>query len=96
MSTLRSGPRRPRSPGPRAPSRARLYGNFRRKRQYVFAPLRIGVLFCMHMTAGPDFTGLCLIGGAAEEEVFQCGSVKGEEGPEVTEACEGWCGNHGE
>lgn len=58
--------------------------------------LRIGVLFCMHMTAGPDFTGLCLIGGAAEEEAFQCGTVKGEEGPEVTEACKGWCGNHGE
>ena len=43
----------------------------------------------MHMTAGPDFTGLCLIGGAAEEEAFQCGTVKGEEGPEVAEACEG-------
>ena len=58
--------------------------------------LRIRVLFCMHMTAGPDFTGLGLIGGAAEEEAFQCGTVKGEEGPEVTEACEGWCGNHRE
>ena len=58
--------------------------------------LRIGVLFCMHMSAGPDFTGLCLIGGAAEEETFQCRSVKGEEGPEVTEACKGWCGNHRE
>ena len=43
----------------------------------------------MHMTAGPDFTGLCLIGGAAEEEAFQCGTVKGEEGPEVAEAREG-------
>ena len=42
----------------------------------------------MRMTAGPDFTWLCLIGGAAEEEAFQCGTVKGEEGPEVTEACE--------
>ena len=62
----------------------------------VSAPLRIGVLFCMHMSPGPDFTGLCLIGGAAEEEAFQCRSVKGEEGPEVTEACEGRCGNHGE
>ena len=60
------------------------------------SPLRKGVLFCMHMTAGPDFTGLCLIGGAAEEEAFQCGSVKGKEGPEVAEACEGRCGNHGE
>lgn len=50
----------------------------------------------MHMTAGPDFTGLGLVGGAAEEEAFQCGAVKGEERPEVTEACEGWCGNHGE
>ena len=58
--------------------------------------LRIRVLFCMHMTAGPDFTGLGLIGGAAEEEAFQCGTVKGEEGPEVTEACEGWCVNHRE
>ena len=50
----------------------------------------------MRMTAGPDFTGLGFVGGAAEEEAFQCGTVKGEEGPEVTEACEGWCGNHGE
>ena len=50
----------------------------------------------MRMTAGPDFTWLCLIGGAAEEEAFQCGTVKGKEGPEVTEACKGWCGNHGE
>ena len=50
----------------------------------------------MHMSAGPDFTGLCLIGGTAEEEAFQCRSVKGEEGPEVTEACEGRCGNHRE
>lgn len=58
--------------------------------------LRIGASFCMHMSTGPDFTGLGLIGGAAEEEAFQCGTVKGEEGPEVTEACEGWCGNHRE
>ena len=70
--------------------------NFRSKRKYVFDSVRIGALFCMHMTAGPDFTGLCLIGGAAEEEAFQCGTVKGKEGPEVTEACKGWCGNHGE
>ena len=40
----------------------------------------------MHMSPGPDFTGLGLVGGAAEEEAFQCRSVKGEEGPEVTEA----------
>ena len=45
---------------------------------FSMSTLRIGVLFCMHMTAGPDFTGLCLIGGAAEEEAFQCGTVKGE------------------
>ena len=70
--------------------------NFRSKREYVFVPVCIGASFCMRMTAGPDFTWLCLIGGAAEEEAFQCGTVKGEEGPEVTEACEGWCGNHGE
>ena len=70
--------------------------NFRSKREYVFVPVRIVASFCMHMTAGPDFTGLCLIGGAAEEEAFQCGTVKGEEGPEVAEACEGRCGNHGE
>ena len=44
------------------------------------SPLRIGVLFRMHMTAGPDFTGLCLVGGAAEEEAFQCGTVKGKRG----------------
>ena len=70
--------------------------NFRSPREYVFVPVCIGASFCMRMTAGPDFTWLCLIGGAAEEEAFQCGTVKGEEGPEVTEACEGWCGNHGE
>lgn len=70
--------------------------NFRSKREYVFVPVRIVASFCMHMTAGPDFTGLCLIGGATEEEAFQCGTVKGEEGPEVAEACEGRCGNHGE
>ena len=70
--------------------------NFKSKRYCVFVSVRIGASFCMHMTAGPDFTGLGLIGGAAEEEAFQCGPVKGEEGPEVTEACEGRCGNHGE
>ena len=62
----------------------------------VTLSIQLGASFCMRMTAGPDFTWLCLIGGAAEEEAFQCGTVKGEEGPEVTEACEGWCGNHGE
>ena len=70
--------------------------NFKSKRYCVFVSVRIGASFCMHMTAGPDFTGLGLIGGAAEEEAFQRGSVKGKEGPKVTEACEGWCGNHGE
>ena len=70
--------------------------NFRSNREYVFVPVCIGASFCMRMTAGPDFTWLCLIGGAAEEEAFQCGTVKGEEGPEVAEAREGWCGNHGE
>ena len=50
----------------------------------------------MHMSTGPDFTGLGFVGGAAEEEAFQCGTVKGKEGPEVAEACEGRCGNHGE
>ena len=48
------------------------------------------------MTAGPDFTGLGFVGGAAEQEAFQCGTVKGKAGPKVTEACEGRCGNHGE
>ena len=70
--------------------------NFKSKRYCVFVSVRIGASFCMHMTARPDFTGLGLIGGAAEEEAFQCGTVKGEEGPEVTEACEGWCGNYRE
>ena len=50
----------------------------------------------MHMSTGPDFTGLGFVGGAAEEEAFQCGTVKGKEGPKVAEACEGRCGNHGE
>ena len=50
----------------------------------------------MHMTAGPDFTGLCLIGGAAEQEASESRAVKRKEGPEVAEAREGWCGNHGE
>ena len=58
---------------------------------FSMSPLRIGALFCM-----PDFTGLGFVGGAAEEEAFQCGTVKGKEGPEVAEACEGRCGNHGE
>ena len=63
---------------------------------FSMSPLRIGALFCMHMSAEPDFTGLGFVGGAAEEEAFQCGTVKGKEGPEVAEACEGRCGNHGE
>ena len=70
--------------------------NFRSKREYVFVPVCIGASFCMHMTAGPDFTGLGFVGGAAEEEAFERGTVKREEGPEVAEACEGRCGNHGE
>ena len=32
MSTLRSGPRSPRSPGPRAPSRACLHGKFQKQK----------------------------------------------------------------
>ena len=79
-----------------APVRAVCTENFKSKRKYVFVPVCIGASFCMRMTAGPDFTGLCLIGGAAEEEASQCGTVKREEGPEVAEACEGRCGNHGE
>lgn len=50
----------------------------------------------MHMTAGPDFTGLCLIGGAAEQEASESRAVKRKEGPEVTEAREGRGSNHGE
>ena len=63
---------------------------------FSMSPLRIGALFCMHMSAGPDFTGLGFVGGAAEEEAFQCGTVKGKEGPEVAEAREGRGSNHGE
>ena len=63
---------------------------------FSMSPLRIGALFCMHMSAGPDFTGLCLIGGAAEQEASESRAIKRKEGPEVTEACKGWCGNHGE
>ncbi len=33
MSTLRSGPRRPRSPGPRAPSRACLHRKFQKQKE---------------------------------------------------------------
>ena len=43
----------------------------------------------MRMTAGPDFTWLCLIGGAAEQEASESRAVKRKEGPEVAEACEG-------
>ena len=43
----------------------------------------------MHMSAGPDFTGLCLIGGAAEQEASESRAVKRKEGPEVAEAREG-------
>lgn len=50
----------------------------------------------MHMSAGPDFTGLGFVGGAAEQEASESRAVKRKEGPEVTEACEGRCGNHGE
>ena len=50
----------------------------------------------MHMSTGPDFTGLGFVGGAAEQEASESRAVKGEEGPEVAEACEGRCGNHGE
>ena len=41
------------------------------------------------MSAGPDFTGLCLIGGAAEEEASESRAVKRKEGPEVAEARKG-------
>ena len=53
------------------------------------SPLRIGVLFRMHMTAGPDFTGLGFVGGAAEQEASESRTVKRKEGPEVAEAREG-------
>ena len=68
--------------------------NFRSKREYVFVPVCIGASFCMHMTAGPDFTGLGFVGGAAEQEASESRAVKRKEGPEVAEAREGWCGNH--
>ena len=41
------------------------------------------------MSAGPDFTGLCLIGGAAEQEASESRAIKRKEGPEVAEAREG-------
>ena len=63
--------------------------NFRSKREYVFVPVCIGALFCMHMTAGPDFTGLCFVVGAAEQEASESRTVKRKEGPEVAEAREG-------
>ena len=44
------------------------------------SPLRIGVLFRMHMTAGPDFTGLGFVGGAAEQEASESRTVKRKEG----------------
>ena len=76
MSTLRFGPRNPRSPGPRAPSRAYkthqniyLYSVSRciSKLEGSMSTLHESSLFFMHMSAGPDFTGLSFIGGAAEE-----------------------------
>ena len=70
--------------------------NFKSKRYCVFVSVRIGASFCMHMTAGPDFTGLCLIGGAAEQEASESRAVKRKEGPEVAEAREGRGSNHGE
>ena len=56
---------------------------------FSMSPLRIGALFCMHMTAGPDFTGLGFVGGAAEQEASESRTVKRKEGPEVAEAREG-------
>ena len=50
----------------------------------------------MHMTAGPDFTGLGFVGGAAEQEASESRAVKRKEGPEVAEAREGRGSNHGE
>ena len=41
------------------------------------------------MTAGPDFTGLGFVGGAAEQEASESRAVKRKEGPEVAEAREG-------
>ena len=41
------------------------------------------------MSAGPDFTGLCLIGGAAEQEASESRAIKRKEGPEVAEARKG-------
>ena len=70
--------------------------NFKSKRYCVFVSVRIGASFCMHMTAGPDFTGLGFVGGAAEQEASESRAVKRKEGPEVAEAREGRGSNHGE
>ena len=43
----------------------------------------------MHMSTGPDFTGLGFVGGAAEQEASESRAVKRKEGPEVAEAREG-------
>ena len=47
MSTLRSGPRRPRSPGPRAPSRACLHGKFQKQKvlRICFGSYRSFILY---------------------------------------------------
>ena len=58
--------------------------------------LRKPFLFCMHMSTGPDFTGLGFVGGAAEQEASESRAVKRKEGPEVAEAREGRGSNHGE
>ena len=55
---------------------------------FSMSPLRIGALFCMHMSAGPDFTGLGFVGGAAEQEASESRAGKRKEGPEVAEARE--------
>ena len=43
----------------------------------------------MHMSTGPDFTGLGFVGGAAEQEASESRTVKRKEGPEVAEARKG-------
>lgn len=47
MSTLRSGPRSPRSPGPRAPSRACLHGKFQKQKvlRICFGSYRSFILY---------------------------------------------------
>ena len=65
MSTLRSGPRSPRSPGPRAPSRACLHGKFQKQKvlRICFGSYRSFILYAHDRGTRLYWAGLCRWGG---------------------------------